>query len=217
MPLVNPTTSIGVVRSRLVPSPSLPESLTPQHLTPPPVVRAQVCLNPVETEATPLVRPLTSLGITWFVFSSWAWPVPSQHLTPPAVVTAHVCQRYHPPTETEDTPLARPTTSSAFSLYAVPPPSLLPIRPQHFRPPAVVRAQVLLAPTETAATPLVSPTTSTGFPLDPQHLTPPAVVTTQVPPPPADIATAGIGTGVGATMRSARFKFPERFTPIAPK
>ncbi len=38
-----PTTSTGVERPVGVPSPSWPERLSPQHLTPPVLVRAQVC------------------------------------------------------------------------------------------------------------------------------------------------------------------------------
>ena len=38
----NPTTSTGVWRSVVVPSPNCPDVLRPQHLTPPPLSSAQV-------------------------------------------------------------------------------------------------------------------------------------------------------------------------------
>src|SRR5436190_1068623 len=42
IPEERPETSTGVGLSTMVPSPSWPNPLSPQHFTPPPVVRAQV-------------------------------------------------------------------------------------------------------------------------------------------------------------------------------
>src|SRR5687768_368803 len=62
-PLVNPLTSTDVRRSVFVPSPNCPSILSPQHLAPAPVVRAQVWSAPEDTALTPLVRPFTSTGM----------------------------------------------------------------------------------------------------------------------------------------------------------
>ena len=45
-PLARPLTAVGSVRLLVVPSPSWPMELSPQHRTPPPVVNAQVWLHP---------------------------------------------------------------------------------------------------------------------------------------------------------------------------
>ena len=49
--------------SVVVPSPSWPKSLSPQHLTPPALVSAQVWPSPAAIAVTPLVRPVTSTGV----------------------------------------------------------------------------------------------------------------------------------------------------------
>ena len=59
----NPTTSTGVLRAVVVPSPSWPNRLLPQHLRPPAGVTAHVCLLPTETAATPLASPVTSTNV----------------------------------------------------------------------------------------------------------------------------------------------------------
>jgi hypothetical protein len=41
-PLAKPTTSTGVLLAVVVPSPSPPVLLSPQHFTPPPIVTTQV-------------------------------------------------------------------------------------------------------------------------------------------------------------------------------
>jgi hypothetical protein len=65
-PLPSPTTSTGVVLQSgtidwlhvcgplFVPSPNSPSKLSPQHLTPPPLVRAQVSWYPALIAETPL-------------------------------------------------------------------------------------------------------------------------------------------------------------------
>ena len=51
-PPVSATTSTGLVRSVVVPSPSWPYELSPQHWTPPAVVNTQVCWSPPSKVAT---------------------------------------------------------------------------------------------------------------------------------------------------------------------
>jgi hypothetical protein len=56
----------GVSRSVVVPSPSCPKALAPQHTIPPPLVTAQVWNTPVATAVTPLDRPLNATGVNRF-------------------------------------------------------------------------------------------------------------------------------------------------------
>src|SRR5450830_575015 len=100
----------GVRRVVVVPSPSCPLVLEPQHFTPPPLVSAQVWLVPAATAVTPLDRPLTATGARRCVVV----PSPScpklllpQHHTPPPLVSAQV---WEPPAATAVTPLNRPIT-----------------------------------------------------------------------------------------------------------
>ena len=67
-PLVNPDTSTGMRRSVVVPSPNCPQSLSPQHLTPPEVVTAQVSRLPVEIDVTP--RPDRVIVTVWALSTS---------------------------------------------------------------------------------------------------------------------------------------------------
>ena len=59
-PLESPTTFTGVRRFVAVPSPSWPDPLNPQHLTPPPLVSAQVWYLPAAMAMTPLESPNTN-------------------------------------------------------------------------------------------------------------------------------------------------------------
>jgi hypothetical protein len=65
----------------------------PQHLTPPLLVKAQVCSYPAEMAATPLLNPTTSTGVKRVVvvlspnWPNWLFP---QHLTAPLPVRAQV-------------------------------------------------------------------------------------------------------------------------------
>src|ERR1043166_1138100 len=96
--VVSPFTSTGVRRWVVVPSPTWPLPLRPQHLVPPLVVNAHVWERPVAIWRTPLVIPLTSTGVRRLVVApSPRSPLPlsPQHLAPPLVVTAHV---WSPPT-----------------------------------------------------------------------------------------------------------------------
>src|SRR3989337_2110359 len=90
-PLARPKTSTGTLRSLVVPSPSPPKGLSPQHLTPPALVSAQVELQPTAIAVTPLVRPTTSTGRLLSAFEpspSWPSRLSPQHLTPPRSVSA---------------------------------------------------------------------------------------------------------------------------------
>src|SRR3990172_8273091 len=93
MPLARPETSTGVLLQVVVPLPSWPSSLEPQHLTPPPVVSAQVWLVPAATALTPLARPETSTGTLFSIvmpFPSSPLSLEPQHLPPPSLVSAQV-------------------------------------------------------------------------------------------------------------------------------
>src|SRR3990172_4443044 len=85
-PLARPETSTGTLRSVVVPSPSHPYMLLPQHLTPPALVSAQVELQPTVIAVTPLVGPTTSTGRLLSAFEpspSLPYRLSPQHLTPP--------------------------------------------------------------------------------------------------------------------------------------
>jgi len=58
----------------VVPLPSSPEKLSPQHLTAPALVSAHVWKPPALIALTPPVRPLTSTGVELLVV------VPSRHV-----------------------------------------------------------------------------------------------------------------------------------------
>ena len=60
-PLVRPETSTGTLLKLVERSPVWPEPLSPQHLTPPPLVSAQVW-RLAAIALTPLARPATSTG-----------------------------------------------------------------------------------------------------------------------------------------------------------
>src|SRR5215212_3997241 len=87
-------TSTGVELSVVVPSPSPPLLLSPQHLTAPALVRAHVKSLPALIATTPLPSALTSTGVELSVvvpFPSCPEEFEAQHWTPPALVSAHVC------------------------------------------------------------------------------------------------------------------------------
>src|SRR5207253_561509 len=60
---VRPMTRTGTSRTSVVPSPSWPCPLSPQHATPPSPMSAQLWFLPAATAVTPLVRPVTSTGV----------------------------------------------------------------------------------------------------------------------------------------------------------
>src|SRR3990172_3409111 len=110
--LPRPTTSTGVARCVVVPSPSWPSKFRPQHFTPPPAVRAHVWSLPAAICATPLPRPTTPTGVVRCAVvpsPSWPYSLYPQHFTPPAFVSAQV---YASPAATAATPLPRPLTST---------------------------------------------------------------------------------------------------------
>ncbi len=93
-PEVSDGTSTGVELFTIVPLPSCPKELLPQHFTPPALVNAQVWAPPKAKARTPLVSPVTSAGDE---LAGALVPLPScpalfcpQHFTPPATVSAQV-------------------------------------------------------------------------------------------------------------------------------
>jgi hypothetical protein len=60
---VSPTTSTGVARLLVVPSPNWPSLFEPQHLTPPALVSAHLWLEPAAIAITPLCKPETGAGV----------------------------------------------------------------------------------------------------------------------------------------------------------
>ena len=62
-PPANPETGVGVRAMFVVPSPTWPKLLNPQHVAPPASVIAHERLIPAEMVLTPLVNPKTSLGV----------------------------------------------------------------------------------------------------------------------------------------------------------
>ncbi|KRC30598.1 hypothetical protein ASE28_14285 [Acidovorax sp. Root219] len=143
-PLARPVTGWGVLLSVVLPSPSWPYALRPQHCTAPAVVSAQVWLPSAAMAATPPAKPVTVWGVVLsVVLPSPSWPklLSPQHCTAPAVVSA---QLWFSPAAMAATPLARPVTGWGVLLSVVLPspswPSLL--RPQHCTAPALVSAQL---------------------------------------------------------------------------
>ena len=78
----------------VVPSPSWPQKLSPQHLTPPVFVSAQVLGLRTSMAATPepKLETSTGVGLSFGALPSPSWPeaLRPQHLTPLAVVRAQV-------------------------------------------------------------------------------------------------------------------------------
>ena len=143
-PLEAPVTATGTLLSVVVPSPSWPYSLKPQHWTPPSVVSAQVWYAPAAIASTSLEAPVTATGTLLSVVvpsPSWPFSLKPQHWTPPPVVSAQV---WNPPAAMAATPLARPLTATGTLLIvpATPPSWPLLFKPQHWTPPPVVSAQV---------------------------------------------------------------------------
>ncbi len=62
-PDVSPVTCVGAFRFVVVPSPSHPALLYPQHLTAPVTSSAHECALPVVMAVTPSVSPLTCVGV----------------------------------------------------------------------------------------------------------------------------------------------------------
>src|SRR5580693_7226994 len=163
-------TETGTWRFFMVPSPSWPNMLSPQHITPP-SISAHVCRPPAAMAETPDVRPMTATGVRLCAlepFPSWPEPLSPQHQTAPVVDSAQVCRS---PAATAAIGDVRPMTGtgSVVAVVAEPFPSC-PSRlpPQHWTPPDMVTAQVWLDPRESpppavmAETPDVRPVTGAG-------------------------------------------------------
>ena len=80
---VMPATSTGVALSVVVPSPSWPWELDPQHITFPSVSRTHECCEPWAMFFA-VVMPATSTG------PSWPLELDPQHFTFPSVSTAQL-------------------------------------------------------------------------------------------------------------------------------
>src|SRR5688500_12707599 len=85
---------MGTSEAAIVPLPSCPFWLSPQHLTPPALVKAQLWLLPSASATTPSVNPDTGVGSR----ARSVVPLPSrpfallpQHHAPPWLSVAHVC------------------------------------------------------------------------------------------------------------------------------
>ena len=70
---MGPMTVTGVAESMVLPLPSWPESLCPQHCTAPVLVTAQVCENPAASAVAKSLKPVTVTGVAEFV----VLPLPS--------------------------------------------------------------------------------------------------------------------------------------------
>ncbi len=163
-PPLRPIGEAGVRRPVVVPSPSWPKPLLPQHSVPPDVITAQVWASPPSSEATPPPTAEATTGTVWLVVEpspSWPLAFAPQHTTMPLVFSAQV---WYAPAAMADTPLARPETATGVELSvkeAFPswPPRLLP---QHLTAPPDVSAHAWPWPVAMVATPLARPTTVTG-------------------------------------------------------
>jgi hypothetical protein len=127
----------------VVPSPSWPRLLSPQHSTAPLARTAQVWLAPAVTD-TASSMPNTATGrVRWLVLASPSWPraLSPQHTTAPERRTAQVCVE---PTAT-CVASSRPATSVGIGISgdSMPGPSW-PLRlvPQHITRPLARTAQV---------------------------------------------------------------------------
>jgi hypothetical protein len=67
-PLAKPWTATGVLRSVVVPSPSWPRLLYPQHTASPAFMTAQLFLSPTAIDVAPIEMPDTPIGS-----SCWSW------------------------------------------------------------------------------------------------------------------------------------------------
>src|SRR5947207_792874 len=120
-----PLTSTGAGALVVVPFPSCPAKLSPQHLTVPPPSSAQVCLYPQDT-ATASSIPTTATGVVASVFvplPSWPRSLRPQHRTAPPASSAHACWG---PADSALAP-ASPLTATGWVVTpgpAIPPPSI---------------------------------------------------------------------------------------------
>ena len=95
MAVVTPFTATAVDESVVVPSPSCPYELFPQHWTEPLPTIAQLCTAPAAIAVAPPDSPETGTGVadeTLVVpLPSWPNSLYPQHDTEPSPTSAHVC------------------------------------------------------------------------------------------------------------------------------
>ena len=112
----------------MVPVPSCPVPLYPQHFAAPPLVSAHVWKSPEVIATIPEVSPLTWTGVDEPVvvpFPSCPSQLPPQHFTAPPVVSAQVCQAL---AVMAMTPAVSPLTWTGIDESVVVPFQELPIR-----------------------------------------------------------------------------------------
>src|SRR5262245_10355758 len=89
-------TFTGSLESLIVPIPSAPDPLPPQHQSVPSLLRAQVCTPPALISATPVPSAVfrTAVGMCILEVAvptpSCPLPLPPQHQTLPSLLRAHV-------------------------------------------------------------------------------------------------------------------------------
>ena len=118
---LRPVTSCGVLAfPSVLPVPSSPSQLEPQHFTPPLLINTQVWFAPAAIDTTPLLSPVTLCGVYALVvppFPKWPFPLYPQHFAPPPLVTTHVCSK---PAAIATT-LLSPVTFCGALAYVIPP------------------------------------------------------------------------------------------------
>lgn len=209
--------------------PSCPELLSPQHLTVPSEMVAQVWFVPAEM-CVAVKMPVTATGMFELeieLFPSWPKEFKPQHLTVPSERRA---QEWFPPAETSVAPVMPETATGALELELEPFPSSPKVfLPQQKTLPSDKRAQEWLPPAETSDA-AAMPDTTTGvvevvvveFPswplvFSPQHRTPPSDSAAQEWAPPALMRLTPdmpvTATGFKALMKVPLPTWPEVFKP----
>ncbi len=142
-PELNPDTTRGASRVKVLPSPSKPAMLLPQHRTYPAKLSAQLLLVPAEMEAAHAIEPPALTGTRKSEvepFPSWPHSFEPHPTTIPPSFTASVCCA---PAAIPVTPLASPDTLVGVNRSVVVPSPIAPFRlsPQHFTAPFASSAQ----------------------------------------------------------------------------
>jgi hypothetical protein len=146
---VRPRTGAAVPRVAVLPSPSWPASLLPQHTSPPSVSRAQLCSSPVTITAA-VVTPTTRTG--WrlsLIEPSPSWPalLRPQHDAAPSAIA----QLWLLPATIASIPDSPMTWFGLSRSTAVLSPSWPnSLRPQHHAVPSVRTAQLCSLPADAA-------------------------------------------------------------------
>ena len=144
VPVASPVTCAAKELAVVVPLPSLPETLDPQHNRPRDDEMAHEWLYAAEIARMSLPSSYTRIGTVLLVdvpLPSLPEPFAPQHNASPAVVTAQLCSH---PADTDATPDESPATGVGVDLFVVFPfPSLPePFAPQHSAAPSEVTAHV---------------------------------------------------------------------------